>query len=357
MLAGGGGRPGGGELPVGGGEQQGEMAELRVLLIAIVYPCCILGVNIASGRPGECAFLAVDPGVISMDARESAGWTVVVPPAAKHPSNPLMREDKVWEVRWDNTYPTTRWDEAKQKFRMWYGSSFSCDRAPKKTDSFPNPVDGCGHPTWHQQFPDKVPLQTKKGLSGIMYAESTDGIVWEKPALNLIPWGSTSTDSCTRIGRGQCITGRSYPKCLNGSLGGGDLARVNLTFPQAVAYCRQNARCQGFTAEIDKCSVDNSTIMKVHFKDGYGASRLTNTKGWSAWRDNAKGSSFGVVNGTNIVSMNTGGDGVVYDVHDVNESRRYKLLGGMDFHLCEKRPSSNVAVDGTTWPPCHLTYF
>lgn len=188
-----------------------------------------------------------------------------------------------------------------------------------------------------------------------MYAESTDGIVWEKPALNLIPWGSTSTDSCTRIGRGQCITGRSYPKCLNGSLGGGDLARVNLTFPQAVAYCRQNARCQGFTAKVDKCSVNNSTIMNVHFKDGYGASRLTNTKGWSAWRDNAKGSSFGVVNGTNIVSMNTGGDGVVYDVRDVNESRRYKLFGGMDFHLCDKRPSSNVAVDGTAWPPCHLT--
>ena len=51
----------------------------------------------------------------------------------------------------------------------------------------------------------------------------------------------------------------------------------------------------------------------------------------------------------------TGGTGIVYDTRDANASRRFKLFGGIDWHLCSQRPASNVAVDGTAWPPCHLT--
>ena len=42
----------------------------------------------------------------------------------------LMNETEIWEVRYDNTYPTTIWDEAMGRFRMWYGSCLSCDRLP-----------------------------------------------------------------------------------------------------------------------------------------------------------------------------------------------------------------------------------
>ena len=48
------------------------------------------------------------------------GWTVHVPAVAKEPSNPLLVEDRLWDVRWDNTYPTARWDPAGRVFRMWW---------------------------------------------------------------------------------------------------------------------------------------------------------------------------------------------------------------------------------------------
>ena len=41
-----------------------------------------------------------------------------------------------------------------------------------------------------------------------------------------------------------------------------------------------------------------------------------------------------------------------YDMQDKNASRRYKMFGGMHWEMCGTRPASNVAVDGTAWPPC-----
>ena len=100
---------------------------------------------------------------------------------------------------------------------------------------------------------------------------------------------------------------------------------------------------------------DNDTVLGFHFKDAYGARRLSPKRGWYSWLDTAKGGATPVVNNTNIIAMHTGGDGVVYDTRDTNASRRYKLFGGIDWHLCSNRPASNTAVDGTAWPPCHLT--
>jgi hypothetical protein len=309
-------------------------------------------------------FLFIDPAIVASNSSSShhdQQWEPVVPPAQKEPSSPLMAEKEIWEVRWDNTYPTTRWDEHMGKFRMWYGSSLSCDRTPKPSDAHPNTVDGCGHPTWHTQYPDQVPMQTQQGLSGILYAESVDGLHWTKPPLNLIPYGAKPGQGCTRVGRGPCVVSRPQPPCLNGSFGGGDLRRENLTLPEAVARCRSNARCAGFSAAAPPTSggggcPDNRTTLDVHFKDAYGARRLRRAVGWHSWADSSKGSDGGaMVNNTNIVAMHTGGDGVLYDLRDSNASRRYKLFGGIDFHLCTSRPASNTAVDGTAWPPCHLT--
>lgn len=308
---------------------------------------------VATRQDVGSVLLFVDPWLVPA---HSAHWEPVVPAAAKEPSNPLMTEREIWEVRWDNTYPTTRWDEGMQKFRMWYGSTLSCDRVPKPSDAKPNPIDGCGHPTWHSQWPDQVPRQTPSGLSGILYAESQDGLHWTKPHLNLIPWGDPPGKGCSRVGRGSCVVDRQYPPCLNGTLGGGDLFRANLTLPRAVERCRSSARCAGFsTLTAGGGCPDNSTLLDVHFKDSYGAKRLSKEAGWHSWQDAAKGGTTPLINGTNIVAMHTGGDGIVFDARDTNASRRYKLFGGIDWHLCAERPASNVAVDGTAWPPCHLT--
>lgn len=148
-----------------------------------------------------------------------------------------------------------------------------------------------------------------------------------KPKLGLVPWGDPPGGGCSRIGRGPCVPNRPYPKCQAGTLGGGDLFRANVTLPQAVARCRGNARCAGFSAPAPTCP-DNTTRLDVHFKDAYGAQRLAPTAGWHSWQDTAKGGGVPLVTDTNIVAMHTGGDGVLFDERDANASRRYKLFGG-----------------------------
>ena len=48
----------------------------------------------------------------------SAGWQVELPAPIKEPENPLLVEDKLWDVRWDNTYPTTRYDADAKLYKM-----------------------------------------------------------------------------------------------------------------------------------------------------------------------------------------------------------------------------------------------
>jgi len=91
-------------------------------------------------------------------------------------------------------------------------------------DAKPNPHAGCGHPTWHQEFPGQVPWQTpaKGTLSAILYAESEDGIEWVKPDLGLVAYGSPPP---------------APVPCVLGSLGGGDIFVANLTLDGATAWC------------------------------------------------------------------------------------------------------------------------
>ena len=60
----------------------------------------------------------VDPAVPVVPHRGRGLWEALVPPATKHSENPLMKEDRIWDVRWDDAQPTTNDAEAKV-FRMW----------------------------------------------------------------------------------------------------------------------------------------------------------------------------------------------------------------------------------------------
>ena len=61
-------------------------------------------------------YLFVDRGVI---ADRPAGTEALPGPVTKESKNPLLIEDKVWDVRWDNTYITARYDHAMKKTRLW----------------------------------------------------------------------------------------------------------------------------------------------------------------------------------------------------------------------------------------------
>eukprot|EP00051_Salpingoeca_urceolata_P033010 m.499403 g.499403 ORF g.499403 m.499403 type:complete len:519 (+) comp57234_c0_seq1:125-1681(+) len=70
---------------------------------------------------------------------------------------PLLVQDKPWEPRLDNAYPNIDYDAGSKRFQLWYGC---CLSSP-----------GQGRPNCDKQV--------------LLYANSTDGLTWEKPNLGL----------------------------------------------------------------------------------------------------------------------------------------------------------------------------
>jgi len=74
---------------------------------------------------------------------------------AKYAGNPVVRSEFPWEREYTTIYGTVLWDPEKRVFRMWY-NAFGADYR-------------------NQQF--------------LAYAESADGLRWQKPLLDLVPFG------------------------------------------------------------------------------------------------------------------------------------------------------------------------
>ena len=90
-----------------------------------------------------------------------AGVAVSIGTVTKHPGNPLLVQDKPWEPRLDNSYPNVVHapKDPLGAYRLWYGgfiagNHFNCSQGAHRVNA------------WH-------------------YANSSDGIVWSKPALGL----------------------------------------------------------------------------------------------------------------------------------------------------------------------------
>lgn len=83
----------------------------------------------------------------------------------KHRSNPLLIQDKPWEARLDNGYPNVVKPHpgSSDGYQLWYGGFIACKKCSTSQGS--DRVNG-----WH-------------------YANSTDGITWNKPALGIYDLG------------------------------------------------------------------------------------------------------------------------------------------------------------------------
>lgn len=121
--------------------------------------------------------LLLDPRVVD-DARDA----ILVPgTAVKEPANPLLVEDRPWEVRIDNLYANVLFEGGR--FRCWY-SPFNVDEAESTTP----PERRAATRYW---------AGTRE--MGVCYAESTDGVRWEKPELGLVEFaGSTANNILLR---------------------------------------------------------------------------------------------------------------------------------------------------------------
>jgi len=120
---------------------------------------------------GRDRYLVLDSRII--DTVENAHLTVGV--VQKDENNPLFREDKPWEPRFDNPYCSVVYDEDEGIFMCWYSIFIKSGGY----DGFP----GEGLPSDQRAW-----VEWGKGIRdfGVCYATSKDGIHWEKPELGLI---------------------------------------------------------------------------------------------------------------------------------------------------------------------------
>ncbi len=97
-------------------------------------------------------------------------------------NNPLFGEDKPWEVRFDNLYPNTIYDEEQKIYKCWY-SPFIVSPAERK-----------------------VPPEKRKKIKyidagmfpremAVCYATSEDGIRWNKPNLGVVEFNGSKQNN------------------------------------------------------------------------------------------------------------------------------------------------------------------
>lgn len=95
-------------------------------------------------------------------------------------NNPMFTEDKPWEVRIDNGYPNVIYDPEEKTYKCFYTliiedkDSWMVSREERASRNY-NPR------------PDRV--------TGFAYAESKDGIHWEKPNLHRVSWNGNSDNN------------------------------------------------------------------------------------------------------------------------------------------------------------------
>jgi hypothetical protein len=90
------------------------------------------------------------------------GLDVAIGQVTKHPSNPLIVQDKPWDARWDNGYPNVVYSPGADggDYQVWYGGFITCS--------------GCDH------------SQGSNRVNAWHYANSSDGLSWDKPNLGIV---------------------------------------------------------------------------------------------------------------------------------------------------------------------------
>lgn len=144
---------------------------------AAAAPFALAAVEDADGRRR----LFLDERVIA----RSDGLRLELGAVRKEPRNPLFREDKPWEPRYDNLYANVLYDEEDRLYKCWY-SPFIVDSKTSETPPERRPLD---------------PYRPARREMGVCYAVSEDGVAWRKPELGLIQFeGSTRNNLVMRRG-------------------------------------------------------------------------------------------------------------------------------------------------------------
>ena len=140
------------------------------LCLRCFLACSWLAAPAGAAEPtalNQRAYLLLDQRVVA----DAEGVTLRLGQVNKHQANPLMREDKPWEVRYDNVYANVLYDESDNLFKCFY-SPFIIDEV---TSGTPPAERASVKYRW-----------TPKREMGLCYAYSQDGIQWTKPELGIV---------------------------------------------------------------------------------------------------------------------------------------------------------------------------
>jgi len=115
------------------------------------------------------------------------GWTVWLSNVTKLDANPLLREGlSPWDMAWWNTYPTVVYDSMPGLFKLFYNGLNSCSKPSAMCPS----TDYPGYPN--------SPM-TDRRIDSTLYAESVDGVVWQRPPLGQVPWPNRTSSAANNM--------------------------------------------------------------------------------------------------------------------------------------------------------------
>ena len=121
-------------------------------------------------------YLVLDSRIIE----EKDNVELTVGTAHKDRNNPLFKEDKPWEPRFDNPYCSVIYDEEEDFYKCWYSIFI---KSGSRGD-FPGEGLSSGKRAWVNW------TEGERGF-GVCYATSSDGIHWEKPELEMIDFNGS----------------------------------------------------------------------------------------------------------------------------------------------------------------------
>lgn len=116
-------------------------------------------------------YLVLDSRIIE----ETTNLELTVGVVQKDENNPLFKEDKPWEPRFDNPYCSIIYDEEEKIFKCWYSIFIKVGPG----EGFPGEAIPSGKRAW---------AEWTEGFRdyGVCYATSKNGIHWEKPELGVV---------------------------------------------------------------------------------------------------------------------------------------------------------------------------
>ena len=99
----------------------------------------------------------------------------------KDKNNPLFKEDKPWEPRFDNLHAYVIYDDEDKLYRCWY-NPFIIDEQVTSTPP-------------EKRNPASLRYKSTDREIGLCYAVSRDGIHWEKPELGMVEFGGNKKNN------------------------------------------------------------------------------------------------------------------------------------------------------------------